>query len=159
MKLKELIDRGLHLVAQIDAANKELAEIEERITKEAIDKPELHVALVDERREGRMFMAIGSAASVPVVFTADKLINSLKFGAAVEQPIRMAAGEFYGHFYAEVHGRQMLPRSGKAFRKLADELLGAKGPALVTASLSRDKHGIPRSDIRIEWDRANVLGA
>jgi hypothetical protein len=153
-RLKQLVDRGAELRAEIDAREKELAQVEECIVAWARDGDQ--VPLVDEAREGKQFLAAGSKVIVPVVFTADKLIASFQAAGKTHEMIDAAAGRHLRKFYMPETTWSMVPKNGKVFRKLAEELLGAAGPALVTACLARDKHGIPKSDIKVEWKRASV---
>lgn len=153
-RLYQLVDRGLELLAEIEAREKELKGVETCIL--AFAKTGEQVPLVDEERDGKQFLASGSKLIVPVVFTADKLMASFKSGGETSAKIKVAAGPHLRRFYEPTAVWEMVPKHGKAFRKLADELLGKAAPALVTASLARNKDGIPKSDIKVEWKRASA---
>ena len=156
MNIKTLVDRGLQLRALADGIKVELEEIEQQIID--IAQQGEQIPLVDEEREGKQYLAVGTAATIPVIFTADKIIASFKDRSAVHGKIVLAAGEHLEAFYKSQTTWECLAKSGKAFRKLAGDILGARGPALVTACLARDKYGIPKSDIKIEWERAKEVG-
>jgi hypothetical protein len=142
------------LRAEIEAREKELKIVENWIL--AFAREGEQVPLVDEEREGKQFLAAGSTLIVPVVFTADKLLSSFKPLSESSGKIGAAAREHLLRFYAPETVWEMVPKHGKAFRRLAGDLLGRHGPALVTASLARDKAGIPKSDIKVEWKRASA---
>jgi len=113
------------------------------------------VDLVDEEREGKQFLAEGSAVVVPVVFTADKIVGSFTEGSTFHRSVAGIAQQYLGWFYEPEKTWKMKPKNGKSFRSLAESTLGkVQGPEFVTACLARDKHGIPKSDIKIEWKRA-----
>ena len=159
MSVRILVDRGIELRAEIAAREEELDDIETCLRDCAQAGPK--VDLADAEREGKQFLAAGSNVIVPVVFTADKLVESFKdrsemhgkIAAALPCPVPL------DNFYKPIATWEMVPKSGKQFRRLADELLGKFAPALITACLARDKHGIPRSDIKIEWKRAEGIPA
>jgi hypothetical protein len=150
-----LVDRGFALRNRIAALQEELEQIEGYLIEAA--KEGEQVLLADEDREGRQFLATGSEVVVPVVFTADKITASFKNRGALHDRILNLIGGKITQFYAPVTTWEMLAAGGKVFRRKADELLGKDGPALVTACLARDKHGIPKSDIKIEWKRAEGI--
>jgi hypothetical protein len=152
--IQTLIDRGLSLRKQIELLTADLERCEADIIHLA--KEGEHVPLADEDREGKQYLAHGSNVTVPVIFTADKLIASFKDGGAVHDLIVLAIGDKpLAPFYRPQTTWEAVPNDGKAFRKAADELLGIKGPGFVTACKSRDKFGVPKSDIKIEWKQAN----
>ena len=158
MNIKTLVDRGLQLRALADGIKVELEEIEQQIID--IAQQGEQIPLVDEEREGKQYLAVGTAATIPVIFTADKIIASFKDRSAVHGKIVLAAGEHLEAFYKSQTTWEMIQRNGKIFRRQAGEILGAAGPAFITACLARDKFGIPKSDIKIDWSRpkCNVAG-
>jgi hypothetical protein len=157
-RVPDLVDEGMRLRAKIATLIKELEVVESALIAWAKDGDQ--VDLVDEEREGKQFLAGGSKVIVPVVFTADKLRESFADGSDVHVTLKRIAGAHLPQFYAPSTTWEMVPKGGKAFRKLAGEIVGAViGPALVTACLARDKHGIPKSDIKIEWKRAKEITA
>lgn len=154
MSLAAQIDRGVAIVAQMAALKKELEEIEEAVRAHARAHPEAHVALGDAEREGRQFLAAGEEFTVKVLFTADKIVGSFAYGSdRHEQIAEMARGHF-ASFFKPVWGYENWVGDGKKFRELADELLGAAAPAFVTACKAVDKLGIPKQDVKIEWQEA-----
>lgn len=151
------VDRGLEIVVQIEALKKELEAIEDRL--EAAGLKGEQIELMDPEREGRQYLAHGSECVVPVVFTADLLVKTFQKGSAVHQKIEAAAGTsaILASFFKESVTFKSLFDSGKIFRRQAEEILGEQaGPKFITACLARDKQGIPKSAVKIEWERAEV---
>jgi hypothetical protein len=150
-----LVDTGASLRKQIAELEALLEKVEEELIEHA--KKGDQIPLVDEDREGKQFLAQGTDILVPVVFTADKLIATFQNNSAAHFKIHKAIGAHTGHFrkfYLAKTVWEMTPKDGKAFRALAGELLGKDAPAFITACKSLDKHGIPKSDIKIEWEKA-----
>jgi hypothetical protein len=161
MTTKHLIDRGLQIVHQIDTLKTELDQIETQLEKLALAGD--HQELKDPDREGRRFLAAGTDKIVPIIFTADKIVASFKENSAVHQTIRVAAidGLSNSHlpdFFKRTVYWENLHKDGKAFRAAALEILGKdKGPTFVTCCLAKDKHGIPKSDTKIDWAKAETI--
>jgi hypothetical protein len=147
--IKAFVDRGLQLTAQIARLEKELKQIEGKLTEIGLDRQQEF--LKDEEREGRRWMAPGTALIVPVVFTADKLMGSFKKDSAAHSTIRNLAGENFGEFWKFSQKYENRFDDGKKFRKHADEILGAKAPAFITACVARDKLGVAKSDVKVLW--------
>lgn len=151
------VDRGLEIKAAIATLATELAEIENRLVKAGLDGDQ--VELTDPDREGRQWLARGSKQIVPVVFTADLLVQSFANGSVIHGKIVDALGDHpIGNFYRRVSGFATQFESGKKFRAHAAEMLGKDAPAFISACLRRDKEGTPKSQIKIEWDRAVEVG-
>jgi len=148
--VKALVDRGLQLTAQIAKLGKELEWIEDKLKAIGLEREQEY--LKDEDREGRRWLAQGSALIVPVVFTADKLMGSFKKDSAAHSTIRNLAGEDFQHFWKLSQTYENRFDNGKRFRKEADEILAARAPAFVTACVAKDKMGVPKSDIKVMWD-------
>lgn len=154
------VDRGLYLVERIEALKKELEQIEVRLTTAGLEGEQIE--LVDPEREGRQFLAKGSEAIVPVVFTADLLVKSFAAHSAVHDKIDAALadpGFQRPSFFARFTIYKTAIDSGKIFRARAAEILGEAAPAFISACLQRDKHGIPKSQVKIEWGRAEKIAA
>lgn len=150
------VDRGLVIVEQIATLKKELDGIGERIEAAALNGEQID--LMDEEREGKQFLATGSKVIVPVILAADLLVKSFAKDSAVHKAIEAHAGGKLGAFYKETNKFEALTESGKKFRQRAVEILGAKfGPGFITACVQRDKLGIAKSAIKIEWGRAVEL--
>ncbi|HWM26567.1 MAG TPA: hypothetical protein VNP98_17250 [Chthoniobacterales bacterium] len=150
------VDRGLEIKKLIADLATELAAIEDRLVKAGLEGDQ--VELEDPDREGRQFLARGTAQIVPVLFTADLLTQSFAYGSIVHGKIQAALGErSIGTFYRRVSGFASQFESGKKFRAHAAEMLGKDAPQFISACLRRDKEGTPKSQIRIEWDRAAAL--
>jgi hypothetical protein len=156
-RVLQLVDRGLVLRREIAEREEELKVVESNLVNFAQDGEQ--APLVDEDREGKQFLARGSKVIVPVVFTADKIVGSFKDGAALQTQLRTLAGDNLKWFYAPTRQWKMVPKNGKMFRFEAGRMLGPAGPAFITACLDRDKHGIPKSDIKIDWERAKEIPA
>jgi hypothetical protein len=147
------VDRGLAIVATLETLKKELKEINERL--EAAALLGVQVDLVDPEREGKRFLAPGTDRIVPVVLTADSITKSFVAHSKKHKAISEAAGDKLLHFYVPTTTYEAVFESGKMLRTKAAEIFGFEdAPPFVSACLARDKHGIPKSDIKVEWDRA-----
>ncbi len=153
--IKSLVDRGIELRTQIQSLKKELDQVEAKLT--AITLWTDHVPLVDPDRDGRRYLARGSADVVPVIFTADKLIASFTDNAPTHKSIATAAAGKLPEFYAVTTTWKTKIDDGKKFRAHAAAILAEQAPAFITACLSKDKYGVPRSDIKIAWDSAQPI--
>lgn len=152
------VDRGLQIVGELDMLQKELEQIETRLEAAGLEGEQ--VELNDPDREGRQFIARGSAATVPVVFTADLLVKSFQVDSDVHRKIVAAMPathlDKFRQLFRSVRTFKTLFESGKEFRAKAAELLGKDAPAFISACLQRDKEGIPKSQVKIDWSRAGV---
>ena len=160
MKTKELVDRGLQLRGEISARQAELKEIEANLAELGLASSAEHEELADAEREGRRWFAEGTEKMVPVIFTADKIIGSFKSAGATHETICAALGKQRGklrEFYKPETTWGNLFKDGKQFRMAAREILGRSAPGFITACVARDKYGVARSDIRIEWDAAGKV--
>jgi hypothetical protein len=155
MTTQEAVDRGLEIVAKVDELKNEFKTIVETLCAAALDGDQ--VDLVDPEREGKQFIATGTAKTVPVVITADMIVQSFTDGTPVHARMEAVAGDKLPLFYQKKTTWEILAKSGKAFRLEAAGLLEEKAPAFITAALSRDKLGIPKNQIKIEWERAEDL--
>lgn len=151
-KLELAVDRGLEIYSEIEKLKKELGEIEEHLELAALTNEQ--VDLVDPEREGKQYIAHGSAATVPVVLTSDLLRKSFPDGSVIHQDIESAACEKLREFYTPVTTWEIRYDSGKIFRRVVLDVLGESGPAFITACVARDKKGIAKSAIKVEWKRA-----
>lgn len=151
----KLIDRGLQLRREIKERQAELKDIEGQI--ENIGLHECHTRLKDEAREGTRWLAPGSACLIPVVFTADKLVQSFADQSPAHKIIESVSNGKMSEFFQLTRTWKTKIDDGKKFRAAADELLGKAAPLFVTACVARDKSGIAKNDIRICWDDAEPL--
>lgn len=154
------VDRGLEIVDEMATLQDELEKIEARV--EAAGLAGEQVELNDPDREGRQFIARGSAKTVPVVFTADLLVGQFQVDSDVHRGIIRAMmaenyTRFFSDFFRSVHVFKTLFDSGKKFRAHAAELLGKNAPAFISACLQRDKTGVPKSKVVIDWQRAEEI--
>lgn len=155
MSVRADVDRGLEIVTAMDRLEKELKQIEMRITKAGLEGEQID--LVDPDRDGKQFLARGSDQIVPVVFTADLLTKSFADNSPKHRMIEAASDGCLAQFFAPQTTWSTLFESGKAFRMRVAETLAQSGPMFVTACVARDKYGIPKSQIKVEWDRADQI--
>lgn len=156
MSIADAVDRGLQIRKEMEALTKELDAIEARLEEAALAGEQID--LVDAEREGKQFLARGTESIIPVVLTADMVAQSFADGSPMHARLANIAGDKLGQFYRAVTTWKILAKSGKAFRLEAAAILGDKdGPSFITSALARDKHGIPRSQIKVEWDRAQEV--
>jgi hypothetical protein len=151
------VDRGLQIVGELKMLQDELDRIEARLEAAGLEGEQ--VELNDPDREGRQFLARGSAAVVPVVFTADLLVQSFQVDSDIHRRIVLAipAGHYVRDFFRSVRVYKTLFDSGKQFRAKAAELFGDSAPTFISACLQRDKDGIPKSKVKIDWHRAEEI--
>lgn len=153
------IERGRELISEIDARKAELKEIEARLKLAAQDAP--HLPLECEEREGRQALLRSEAHVLPVRFTADSLVATVDADSQLHQQLQDIAGDKLPLFYAASTKLARVPKDGVEFRRTARaHLLPEACAALISASLQRDKSGIPRSSTVIAWDdlRPNDFG-
>lgn len=157
MSIQTDIDRGLVLVAQIKRLEEELKQITTRVERVALCGKQ--IPLEDPERDGMQYLAKGSAAIVPVVITADFLRKSfieesephLEIRATID-PITLA------NFYTAKTTYERVIDDGKDFRKKAREILEApKAEAFIKACVARNKDGIPKSAVKVDWQRHRPL--
>jgi len=159
MSVRADVDRGVEIIAKMFELKDELKSIETRLERaglEAGNRGE-HEDLKDKEREGKQWLAKGSAVAVPMVFTADKLIGSFTANGALHQTIRLAANGHLTEFFKPVSKYEILFDDGKKFRAKALEVLAERAPAFITACVARDKAGIPKSDIKILWGQIEEI--
>lgn len=154
-QIRALVDRGIAIRAEMATLKKELDDIEAKLEKAGLEGEQQE--LKDADREGRRFLARGSRQILPVTFTADKLIQSFAANSAIHKKIAQAAGRHLQSFYQPTTTYEIVPKDGKRFRAVADELLGKDGPALIAACVARDKLGVPKSDVKIEWGKLEEI--
>jgi hypothetical protein len=158
MSIRADVDLGLGIKKRIAELETELEAIEDRLVQAGLDGDQ--VELVDPEREGRQFFARGSEQIVPVVFTADLLIKTFAYGSIPHGKITDAlSGHPMGDFFRQVRGFATQFESGKKFRAHAAELLGGAAPKFISACLSRDKEGTPKSQIKVEWGRSEEVAS
>lgn len=162
MSIGNDVDRGLEICRQINALEEELKLIEERLKQYGLDHPEKQIELTDKDREGRQFVAEGKSNVVPIVFTADLIRQSFQNGGKHHAAITAALplNVPVSRFYERAVTWELLAKNGKAFRASAEEILGKEfAPPFITACVSRDKDGMAKSAIKVEWDRATEVAS
>jgi hypothetical protein len=152
--IAELVDRGIELRDRIAKDFAELEEIEKKLVTAGHDagREGEHEELKDADREGRRWLARGSQLVLPVIFTADMIINSFTRNTDIHQKIEAIAGGRLPDFYKPVNKFENRFDSGKTFRTKAQEVFGPSAPAFITACISRDKLGIAKSAVKVDWD-------
>lgn len=155
MKLAVAVDRGSVIVAEIARLKLELATCEEIILAAALIGD--HIDLIDPEREGKQYIAEGTTGTVPVVFTSDLVAGSFAEDSILHNRAKEVAGDKLAEFYKRKINFELISKSGLAFRREAAATFDAEtAPKFVTACLSRNKDGIPKSQTKIEWDRATT---
>lgn len=159
MSLRADVDRGLEIVGKIGELQDELKGIEARLQAAGLQAGTRgeHQPLKDAERDGKCWLARGSTATVPLIFTADKIIGSFAANGARHEAIRAAANGRMLEFFKPVNKFESKFDDGKRFRLAANEILGPQAPAFITACVARDSAGIPKSDVRILWGEAEAM--
>lgn len=152
--LTQLIDDGLAIVNQIAQLETQLKSIELQIEQAALHGEQRD--LNDPDRDGKQFLAAGTDQTVPVVLTSDIITQSFGEGTVIHARAEAIIGaERLREFYRPVTAWRLVARSGKAFRREAAGILGPeKAGDFVAAVIARDRYGVPKSQIRIEWKRS-----
>jgi len=156
------VDRAEELRREIAVREVELKPIVERLVAAGLKAGTAgnHEELVDAQRDGTRWIARGSRIAVPIIFTADKLIGTFQRDSSKHQTIRTALGPQTAEltrFYKPLAGYENRFKDGKQFRSEADKVLAGRAPAFITACISRDKSGIPQSDVKLDWDHADPI--
>jgi hypothetical protein len=154
-EVKALVDRGVALVGLLQKLGEELEQIEERLS--AIGLISEQEELKDAEREGRRWLAEGSKFTVPVIFTADKIAGEFNDKSTRHTELERLAGRLLKEFYKPVTKWVNLYSNGKQFRAYAAEILDDRAPAFISAALARDKYGVPKSDVRVQWADAEEV--
>jgi hypothetical protein len=157
VNIKSLVDRGLEIRTQLETLRTELKAIETKLQKAGLAAD--HEELKDPDREGRRWLATGTEKRVPVIFTADKLVGTFQESSPTHLKILPVSSGHFEDFFKPIRAFENRYDDGKKFRTRADELLGKDAPRFITACLAVDKHGIPKSDIKVEWDQAEPIPA
>ena len=151
--VQRLVDRGLEITAEMARLEAELNDINTKLEGAALVGEQ--VDLNDANREGKQFLARGSAKTVPVVISADSIVKSFADGSKTYANLQQIAGLVkLRQFYQPKTVWEAVFKSGKALRAIAAETLGAAAPSFVTAATQRDKNGIPKNKITVNWNRA-----
>lgn len=155
MDIQSAVDRGLEIRQQLDLLKKELSLIEDQLSLAARQGEQID--LEDDKRDGKQYLAKGSEYIVPVVLTADVIQSSFIDGSDIHERISQIAGNDISSFYKPVTTWKTIPKTGKAFRELAFEVLGNTAPSFIVAATAVDKNGIPKSQIKIDWERITKI--
>ena len=152
LSITDAVDRGIAIRVEMLKLRLELATIEARLVQAGYDGPK--APLEDADREGQQYLAHGTRKIVPIVFTADLIQQTFKWDSPKHRQLEALANGKLDSFFKEVRGFESILPDGKAFRVRAAELLGQDAPPFITAAIARNKAGIPKSDVKIAWDRA-----
>jgi hypothetical protein len=158
VNIAQLVDRGIEIRRELKKLAAELKEIEATLKEQGLKASAAGRVedLKDADREGRRWLAKGSTAIVPVVFTADMIVGSFTKDSRLHQAIEAVAVGNLREFFKPVNKFENRFDDGKKFRAHAVDILDKAAPAFITACLARAKHGLPKSDIKIEWDQPEV---
>jgi len=169
-RIANLVDRGLEIRRQIKLLKAELEEIETEL--KAIGLKSDKEPLGDKESEGQKFRARGVRHVVPIIYTSDLLVGQFTDGSRehraildslkpfdVDEPGKPGAGaaSVLLRFFTpkQIHARAI--EDASQFRRTAREILDTAAPAFLAACVSRDKHKIPKTQERIEWDKAEPI--
>jgi hypothetical protein len=144
------VDRASVLLKTLVDAKTELDLIEGRLIACALAHPEDQISLEDTEREGRRYLAKGTAITVPIVITADLLVKSFQHGSALHKRLAALQPLKFELFFKEVTRWEIVEDDGKKFRRLTREMLGEEAADFVNACLARDKDGIPKNSIKVD---------
>lgn len=153
---KNLVEDALRIRRLIDTHEADLKDIETRLKALALEYPDRHEDLVDAEREGKQFLAQGFKHTLPIVITADSIIGTFADGTANHRRIEAASLEWQ-RFYSPVRSFANACKDGKQFRARAVEILGEHAPTFISNCLVRDKDGIPKNSIKIEYAAAKEI--
>lgn len=151
------VERGIELRNLIKSAQTELKTIEKRLESAGLEGEQIPLQEAD--REGRQFLARSPKLGliVPVVFESDQIVASLQPASEQFFSISRIATEHFGAFWSESRKFERIQKDGQQYRKTARQILGNAAPEFISASLQRDKAGIPKSRTIIAWDNAKPL--
>jgi hypothetical protein len=162
MSVRMDVDRALEIIPQLEKLKAELKDIETRLLIAGYKAGERgeHEDLKDADREGRRWLAVGSDQAVPLIFTADKLLGSFQKDSPQHSTIRTAIGPCISSL-PEFFKAQTVYKNrfddGKKFRARAEAILGTSAAPFITACVAKDKEGIAKSDVRVDWDHAEAV--
>ncbi|MEI6169339.1 MAG: hypothetical protein WCS52_19320 [bacterium] len=151
------IERGLELRKSIKTGQTELKEIEKRLEQAGLSGEQIPLQEAD--REGRQFLARSPKLGliVPVVFESDQVVKSFRPDTPMHTDLERISHGQLSRFFIETRKFDRVQEEGQAFRKAAREILSAAAPLFISASLQRDKAGIPKSRTIIAWDNAKPI--
>lgn len=156
--ITHLVDRGLQLHRSIEAAKAEMKEINKRISDYAAAHPEEHIPLEDPEREGTRYIARGSGFAIPVVFTADFILQKLRNGSDKLEYLKSIAGPAFRRFYRPADYHVVATEftaggmfNGVKFRAAAREHIPDHAEEFISAARMVDKNGIPISRTAVCW--------
>ena len=150
--IASLVDKALALRHEIEVLTDALEILEQQIRNAALTGPQID--LTDGDLEGKQYIARGTEKQVPVILTSDLIIQSFADKSTIHSHLFELAGDRLKVLYRPTITHKLVAKTGKHFRLEAAAQLGDGAPAFIAAAVNRDKYGIPRSQIKIAWDRA-----
>lgn len=151
------VDRLIEIKTQIATLTAEAKTIEARLEKAGLEGDQIPLQEAD--REGKQFLARGSSKVIPVRFESDQLIATFKPDSDLHKAIAGILGDKLSAFFKDtrVFERKHKDDANK-FRQFARKELNADTYAkLISACVSKDKDGIPKSKTVIAWGEAKPL--
>lgn len=153
------IARGLVIRSTIASLKIELDAIESRLESAGLQGEQ--IPLQDADREGKQFLARGDDKIIPIRFESDLIAGSFQPDSLMHKAVLTALGEDakkLPKFFKDARTFERVPKDGKAFRKLAREILDSgRFAALINASTQRGKDGIAKSKTVVAWDDARPI--
>lgn len=164
------VEAGLRLHGIIEFADAALKDVAARLKADALACPGQHEPLHESEREGRRWLAPGG---LTIILTADSLRSEierngpehLKMIASIGADIRTknpaadtaTATDLVAETFAKLAkpwaGFARTERDGLAFRTLASTLIAEPfATEVIAAWKAVDKFGVPKSDVKAEWD-------
>lgn len=153
------IARGLVIRSTIASLKIELDAIESRLESAGLQGEQ--IPLQDADREGKQFLARGDDKIIPIRFESDLIAGSFQPDSLMHKAVLTALGDDakkLPKFFKDARTFERVPKDGKAFRKLAREILDSgRFAALINASTPRGKDGIAKSKTVVAWDDARPI--
>jgi hypothetical protein len=151
------VDRLIVIKTQIASLVAEAKAIESRLEKAGLEGDQ--IPLQDAEREGKQFLARGTSKIIPVRFESDQLITTFKPDSDQHKTISAILGDKFATFFKDTRIFERVKKDdANKFRKFArSELLPDVYAKLISACVSKDKAGIPKSKTVIAWDEAKPI--
>lgn len=151
------VARGIFLKAEIAKLTAELKEIENRLENAGLLGEQ--IPLEDSEREGRQYIARGTAKAVPVRFESDQLIAGFKPDTDIHKSIAEILGAKLPLFFKDTRVFERVKKEdANKFRQFARKNLDPDTYAkLIKACVAKTKDGIPKSKTVIGWADAKPI--
>ena len=120
-----------------------------------------HEPLTEADREGRQVILTGRDWQLPVIFESDLVMASIPEGGQAHSSIIAAAADMadqLSSFWTSANKLERISKDGMAYRRQLREVFPPDiAAAVLSASLQRDKNGLPKSRTVIATDRAITI--